>query len=104
VLLVGALDRIESACEGRMPQVWTHISPENQRARALFARHGFKELPYAGEGEITYVRQPYAETSFDKAGGRLIHLIARLRGAASTSAPPLGGEATDRALTPPRRA
>ena len=58
VLLAGALAQIESACGARMPHVSALVSPENHRSRDLFARHGFRELPYAGEGEVIYVRVP----------------------------------------------
>lgn len=58
-LLRGALGQIEMACEGRMPYVSTLVNPENHRSRALFARHGFRELAYPGEGAIKYVRSPH---------------------------------------------
>jgi ribosomal protein S18 acetylase RimI-like enzyme len=56
VLLSGTLEQIAKACNDRLPEVWALVTPENARARALFARHGFRELPYAGVGEIAYVR------------------------------------------------
>jgi hypothetical protein len=61
VLLRGALEQIELASAGRMPYVSTLVTPENERSRALFARHGFRDLPYAGEGEIRYVRAPHKQ-------------------------------------------
>jgi hypothetical protein len=61
VLLGGALEQIELACECRMPYVSTLVTPENSRSRALFARHGFRDLPYSGEGEIRYVRAPHKQ-------------------------------------------
>jgi hypothetical protein len=61
VLLRGALEQIELACDCRMPYVSTLVTPENERSRALFARHGFRDLPYAGEGEIRYVRAPHKQ-------------------------------------------
>lgn len=57
-LLCGALEQIKLAYDGRMPYVSALVSPENDRSRALFARHGFRGLPYLGEGEIVYVRSP----------------------------------------------
>lgn len=57
-LLRGALEQIELACGGSMPYVSALVSPENDRSRALFDRHGFRELPYSGDGEIIYVRSP----------------------------------------------
>jgi hypothetical protein len=57
-LLRGALELIEVVCDDRMPHVSTLINPENDRSRALFARHGFREMPYPGEGAIKYVRSP----------------------------------------------
>lgn len=59
VLLRGALEQIQIACDGRMPYVSTLVDPENHRSRALFARHAFRELPYPGEGAIQYVRSPH---------------------------------------------
>jgi hypothetical protein len=56
VLLHGALEQIQIACGGSMPYVWALVSPENHRSRALFGRHGFRELPYKGEGEVVHVR------------------------------------------------
>jgi hypothetical protein len=61
VLLLGALEQIELACDCRMPYVSTLVTPENERSRALFARHGFRDLPYPGEGEIQYVRAPHKQ-------------------------------------------
>lgn len=58
VLMLGALAQIEQACGGRMPAVWALVTPENERARALFARHGFQAAPYVGEGEVMYMRDP----------------------------------------------
>jgi hypothetical protein len=60
-LLRGALELIEVVCDNRMPYVSTLIYPENHRSRALFARHGFRELPYPGEGAIKYVRSPHKQ-------------------------------------------
>src|SRR5580693_868940 len=62
-LLRGALEQIERACNDRMPHVSTLVSPENHRSRALFARHGFRELPYVGEGAIRCLRAPHARRS-----------------------------------------
>lgn len=61
VLLRGALDQIELACDCRMPYVSTLVTPENDHSRALFSRHGFRDLPYTGEGEVQYVRSPYKQ-------------------------------------------
>lgn len=85
VLLCGMLEQIERACGDRMPHVWAHVTPENARARALFARHGFEELPYSGEGEIAYARSPHRGASFGTAGVRVAHLIARMRGTSKPS-------------------
>jgi hypothetical protein len=61
VLLRGALEQIESTFGGRMPYVSTLVGPRNERSRALFARHGFRDLPYSGEGEIRYIRAPHKQ-------------------------------------------
>lgn len=58
-LLRGALDQIEITCDGGMPYVAALVSPENRRSRDLFARHGFRDWPYPGEGEIQCVRSPH---------------------------------------------
>jgi hypothetical protein len=58
ILLGGAIEQIEVTCGGRMPYVSALISPKNGRSRALFVRHGFRELPYTGKGEIRYIRAP----------------------------------------------
>ncbi|HEV7937964.1 MAG TPA: GNAT family N-acetyltransferase [Solirubrobacteraceae bacterium] len=60
VLLRSALEQIELTCV-RMPYVSTLVYPENDRSRALFARHGFRELPYSGEGSIRYLRAPHKQ-------------------------------------------
>lgn len=60
-LLRGALELIEMVCDDSMPYVSTLVNPENHRSRALFARHGFRELPYPGEGAIKYVRSPHRQ-------------------------------------------
>lgn len=60
-LLRGALEQIQKASDGRMPYVSALVSAENDRSRALFARNGFRELPYSGEGEITYARAPHKQ-------------------------------------------
>ena len=60
-LLGGALEQIERVCGLRMPYVSTLVAPDNGRSRALFSRHGFRDLPYAGEGEVRYVRAPHKQ-------------------------------------------
>ena len=55
-LLHGSLGQIGMAGGDRMPHVSALVNPENHHSRALFARHGFRELPYPGEGAIKYVR------------------------------------------------
>jgi hypothetical protein len=60
-LLRGTLEVIEVVCDNRMPHVSTLINPENDRSRALFARNGFREMPYPGEGAIKYVRSPHKQ-------------------------------------------
>jgi hypothetical protein len=57
-LLRGVLEHIKIANGGRMPCVSALIEPENDRSHALFSRHGFDNLPYAGEGDVIYVRPP----------------------------------------------
>jgi hypothetical protein len=59
VLLRGALEHIETACDGDMPFVWALVSPDNDRSRALFTRHGFGKMAYSGEGEIIHIRSPH---------------------------------------------
>ncbi|HSZ13726.1 MAG TPA: GNAT family N-acetyltransferase [Solirubrobacteraceae bacterium] len=58
VLLRAALERIAEERGGRDPLVWAHIAPENEPSRALFARHGFDELPATAVvgGDIVWVR------------------------------------------------
>ena len=58
VLLSAALEQIKSVNGGRMPSVSALISPGNDRSHALFERHGFRALPYVGEGEIIYLCPP----------------------------------------------
>jgi hypothetical protein len=58
VLLRGTLEQIKLACGGRMPSVSALVSPDNERSHKLFARHGFRQLPYMGEGEIIHLRPP----------------------------------------------
>ncbi|HEY3970642.1 MAG TPA: hypothetical protein VGL79_04510 [Solirubrobacteraceae bacterium] len=60
-LLRGTLELIETVCDDRMPYVSTLVYPENDRSRALFSRHGFREMPYPGEGAIKYVRSPHKQ-------------------------------------------
>ncbi len=77
VLMRGVLEQIEIAADGRMPYVWALVSPENARSNALFDRHGFGELPYAGDGEMILVRPPYK-----RAPVRLPFALGRSRRAA----------------------
>lgn len=58
ILLAEALRQINLLCDGRMPAVSTLVSPGNDPSHALFARHGFRQLPYRGEGEIIRLRPP----------------------------------------------
>ncbi len=58
-LLRGALEQIKAACDGRMPFVSALVAPDNARSLALFDRHRFGQLPYAGEGDVIRVRAPY---------------------------------------------
>jgi ribosomal protein S18 acetylase RimI-like enzyme len=57
-LLGGMLEQIRVACGGRMPAVSALVSPENGPSHALFDRHGFRRMPYTGEGEVIRVRLP----------------------------------------------
>jgi ribosomal protein S18 acetylase RimI-like enzyme len=63
VLLDGALEHIRMNSDGRTPHIWSLVSPENHRSRALFDRHGFDEWRYSGEGEIIYVLRPRRRSS-----------------------------------------
>lgn len=58
VLLAGALHQIKLVCGGRIPTVSALVSPGNDPGNVLFERHGFRKLPYAGEGEIIHLRPP----------------------------------------------
>lgn len=58
VLLEGMLEQIRVACGGRLPVVSALVSTDNEPSHALFDRHGFRCMPYAGEGEIVRVRLP----------------------------------------------
>ncbi len=61
VLLEGALEQIRTVCGGRLPSVSTLVSVGNDRSHALFERHGFKALPYVGEGEVIRLRPPRSD-------------------------------------------
>jgi hypothetical protein len=61
LLLRGTLEQIELACDSRMPYVSTLVARENERSRALFSRHGFRDSPYLGSGELRYVRAPHKQ-------------------------------------------
>lgn len=57
-LLLGMLEQIRLACGGALPTVSALVAPDNTASHALFDRHGFRRMPYAGEGEVIRVRPP----------------------------------------------
>jgi hypothetical protein len=71
VFLRGVLKHIKVAGGGRMPCVTALIEPENARSLAFFSRHGFGQLPYAGEGDIICVRPADRQTRWTAISSRL---------------------------------
>ncbi|HEX5308511.1 MAG TPA: hypothetical protein VFW38_05450 [Solirubrobacteraceae bacterium] len=99
LLLAGVLDQVEIHTEHRTPAVWALVAPENGNARALFRRNDFEELPYTGEGAITYARSTGGNTAFNSGSTHMARGLRRLLGKAKVPPPP-----PPDAATPPRPA
>lgn len=85
-LLEAALEYIKTISDGSMPTVSALVAPENERAQALFDRHGFRRLPYGGAGEVIRLRPPGKRLSMVRLRMVQADLMAGRRDRAQASA------------------